>query len=177
MAKVILKEGSLHGQEAVEFIAAMATLDSLLSASETIVYPALDPPVATSPMGRAHKASTRDANEQARLLLASSEDHLGTILMLVQLNVLPMFSLFSLLRPAAEADVRMAYLLDPAIDERLRLARGLNVRLESLVEQDKVKPDAALLASRTWSQEYRGDVWSARQPDSFRRDIAGMYSR
>jgi hypothetical protein len=58
-------------------------------------------------------------------VLMSAEDHLRTVLMLLQHNVLPMFSLYSLLRPAAEADVRVAHLLDPAIDETQRLARGL----------------------------------------------------
>lgn len=148
MTRTILHEGALHGDEAVTFVAGIAKLDMLLEAANNVVYGALDPPVPGKPVDLANKAGRRDPYEQARLLLAASEDHLRTVLILLQNNVLPMFSPFSLLRPAAEADVRIAYLVDPAIDEMQRLARGLNVRLESLVEQNKVRPDVQLLAQR-----------------------------
>jgi hypothetical protein len=73
-----------------------------------------------------------------------------------------MFSLYSLLRPAAEADVRLAYLLDRDISERQRLARGLSVRFESLREQSKVKPDPARFAQRSAHIEKRAtDNWIA----------------
>jgi len=126
----------------------MAYIDAVLEASNNIVPHALDPVPPDSPIGRANTAGRRDPYEQARLLLTSAEDHLRTVLMIVQGNVLPIFSLFSLLRPAAEADARIAYVLDPAIDETRRLARGLTIRLENLVQVDKVKPDAAWLAGR-----------------------------
>jgi hypothetical protein len=68
-----------------------------------------------------------------------------------------MFSLYSLLRPAAEADVRMAYLLDGNINNQQRLARGLSVRFESLREQSKVKPDPAHFARRSAEIEKRAN--------------------
>jgi hypothetical protein len=100
-----------------------------------------------SAIDRANKASRRDPFEQARLLLLSSEDHLHTILMVLQGNTLPIFSLYSLLRPAAEAGVRIADLLDSTIDETVRLGRGLNARLENLDQQNKVRPNPTFLAT------------------------------
>jgi hypothetical protein len=146
-------EGTLHGQDAIEFVAAMAQLDALLEASATVVHDALDRVAPDSLIDRANKARRRDPYEQARLLLASAEDHLMTVLMILKSNVLPMFSPFSLLRPAAEADVRIAYLVDPEIDEMQRLARGLNLRLESLEDQNRVKPDAGILQARVATLE------------------------
>src|SRR5438094_9397675 len=106
-------------------------------------------------MSIAYQKMLRDPYEQAGLLWMSSEDHLRTILMILQSNLLPMFSLYSLLRPAAEADVRMAFLLDRDINERERLARGLSVRFESLREQSKVKPDLAHVDERSAHIEKR----------------------
>jgi len=137
-------ETKLTGNVALEFVATMAQLDAVVSASDTIVGYALSPARPGSPIARAG-TDCRDAYDQARLLFMSAEDHFTTVLLLLQGNALPMFALYSLVRPAAEAAVRSAYLLDPALDETQRLARGLNVRLENLLQQDKIHPNAAHL--------------------------------
>ena len=141
-------ETTLRGDEAVQFVAVMARLDAALDASQGLVHHALDDPRQGSAVEAANKGGRRDPFEQSRLLILSAEDHLQTILLVLKGNVLPMYSLYTLLRPAAEASVRIASLLDPAIDETLRLGRGLNARLDNLNEQSKAWPDAALLASR-----------------------------
>jgi hypothetical protein len=53
--------------------------------------------------------------------------------------------LYSLLRPASEAVVLVAYLLDSAIDETMRLARAFNLELGDLIEQDRFMPNNAQL--------------------------------
>jgi hypothetical protein len=146
---------TLTNDEARTFVATMAQLDSVLAASSELVPPALNAPSVSSPMGDAYQKRLRDPYEQAGLLWLTSEDHLRTVLTILQSNLLPMFSPYSLLRPAAEADVRMAYLLDRDINERQRLARGLSVRFESLREQSKVKPDPGRFAQRTAHIEKR----------------------
>src|SRR3989442_3661503 len=144
-----------RGDDARNYVATMAHLDAVLAASSAFVSQALDGPAPNSPMGIAYQKMLRDPYEQSGLLWMASEDHLRTVLMTLQSNLLPMFSPYSRLRPAAEADVRMAYRLDASINERDRLARGLNVRLESLREQNKVKPDPPRFAQRTAHIEKR----------------------
>jgi len=45
-------------------------------------------------------------------------------------------------RAAGEAAVRSRYLLDASITETQRLARALNERLDNVIEQRRVDPDA-----------------------------------
>ena len=71
----------------------------------------------------------------------TGEDHLQTLLRVLEAHVLPTFAVYSLLRPAAEAAVLVAYLLDSAIDETQRLARSFNIEQSDLIEQDKFMPD------------------------------------
>lgn len=155
MSGVFVFNNTLAGDEARNYVATMAQLDAVLAASSELVSQVLDAPSVNSPMSIAYQKMLRDPYEQAGLLWMSSEDHLRTILMILQSNLLPMFSLYSLLRPAAEADVRMAFLLDRDINEQQRLARGLSVRFESLREQSKVKPDLAHFAERSAQIEKR----------------------
>jgi hypothetical protein len=106
--------------------------------SSTFVFHAAAPPVAGSPRDLADKADLADAYGLAGALLYASEDHLRTVLLVIEKGPLPSYALFTLLRTAAEAEVRCRHLLDPAISEQLRLARALNERLDSLREQRKV---------------------------------------
>ncbi|MGH2499471.1 MAG: hypothetical protein ACRDF0_05205 [Candidatus Limnocylindria bacterium] len=126
----------------------MAQLDAVLAVSSELISEVMDSPLASSPMGVAYRKMLRDPYEQSGLLLMSAEDHLRTVLAILQGNLLPMFSVYTLLRPAAEADVRMRYLLDSTIGEKERLGRGLSVRFETLREQSKVRPDRAHFAQR-----------------------------
>ena len=104
---------------------------------------------------RARAGKLWDAYEQSGLLLYSAEDHLRAILWLFEGGQLPTYSLYTLLRAAAEAVVKCAYLLDPDIDEKARLARALNVRWDNLDEQNKLTPDLKLFAARIAELEER----------------------
>jgi hypothetical protein len=75
------------------------------------------------------------------MLLFSAEDHLRMLQIVVKEGPLPAFSLFTILRAAAEAIVRCRHLLDPTITETQRLARGLNERLDNLEQQRKLGTD------------------------------------
>jgi len=139
MSGVFVFNNTLHGDEAKSYVATMAQLDAVLVASDELLTGVINAPAAGSPMRTAYDKMLRDPYEQASLLRMVSEDHFRTILMILQNNLLPMFSVYSLLRPPAEADVRTLFLLDAQVNERERLARGLSVRFESLREQSKVK--------------------------------------
>ncbi len=96
-------------------------------------------PVDDSRIGRAKKSGFTDAYDQARQRLVSGEDHCRTVLnLLIGPAPLPSFSMFTLIRGAAAATVHARYLLDPAIDETVRLGRGLSARLENLKQEHKV---------------------------------------
>jgi hypothetical protein len=153
MAK--LMRSALNEKERQHYELAIVQVASMLQASENLVPMALDPAVADSPIGRANRRQLREPYELSRLLLYSVEDHLRTVLALLETQTLPTFALYSLLRPAAEAAVRMAYLLEAGIDETQRLARGLNVRLENLIQQNKVVADHAMLTERLANLERR----------------------
>ncbi|MDE3194052.1 MAG: hypothetical protein KGN00_10220 [Chloroflexota bacterium] len=127
------------------FQAVFLRIYGLLHASESVLAGALDDVPANSAVGKANGKNVRDPYEQARLLFLAIDDHLRSILFFFEHGPLPMFALYSLLRPAAEAVVRCAYLLDDSTDETGRLARGLNVRIENLLEQHKIAKDQALL--------------------------------
>jgi hypothetical protein len=149
---------ALGDDERGHYELAIIRIAALLQASENLVPMALSPAVADSPMGRANKRQLRDPYELSRLLLYSVEDHLRTVLAVLETQILPTFALYSLLRPAAEAAVRMAYLLEARIDETQRLARGLNVRLENLMQQGKLFEEGVLLSERVINLERRAST-------------------
>jgi len=128
--------------EAAKLQQTATRLERLLEASDKFVGPSSDPPVAGSRFDRARKADLGEPYDFGYLLLFAGEDHLRTLLTVIKSGYLPGFSLYSLLRVAGEAIVRCRHLLDPAITETERFARGLNERLDNLVEQRKAKPDA-----------------------------------
>jgi hypothetical protein len=105
--------------------------------SSKFLFNAVTPPVRDSPRDRADRADLADAYVLAGTLLFASEDHLRTVLLVMEKGPLPSYALFTLLRTAAEAEVRCKHLLDPSISEKLRLARSLNERLDNLIEQRK----------------------------------------
>src|SRR5438876_6248048 len=113
-------------------------LERILEASNMFVRSSVEPPVPNQPMDFAFKADLREAYDIAYLLLFSAEDHLRTILMILKTGPLPCFALLTLIRAAAEADVRCRYLVEPSITETQRLARGMNERLDNLKEQKKI---------------------------------------
>jgi hypothetical protein len=115
-------------------------LSRLVPASTTsLVHNATYKPVGDSRIGRAKKSGFTDAYDQARQRLVSAEDHFRTMLnLLIGPAPLPSFSLFTLIRGGAVATVHARYLLDPAIDETVRLGRGLSARLENLKQQQKL---------------------------------------
>lgn len=156
--EVFIFNTTLTNDVARNYVATMAQLDAVLTASSKLIPQILNTPSPRSPMGAAYKRMLRDPYEQAGLLWMSAEDHLRTVLAILQNNLLPMFSLYSLLRPAAEADVRMAYLLDEQITETERLGRGLTVRYETLREASRVKPDPSHFAARVAQIEVKASA-------------------
>jgi len=147
--------GSLTADESAAFKAAFVRLASILHASETVLADALDKTVPGSPNDRARREKRWDAYEQINPLIFSAEDHVRTILTVFRSGTLPTYALYTLLRGAAIAIVRCAYLLDPVLDERMRMARGLNVRWDNLDEQRKLKGDDKLFAERVALLEER----------------------
>lgn len=166
MSGVFIFSNTLRGNEAQSYVATMAQLDAVLAASDALLPGVISSPAPGSPMRTAYDKMLRDPYEQASLLRMVSEDHLRTILMILRKNVLPMFSVYSLLRPPAEADVRVLFLLDAHISERERLARGLSVRFENLREQSNVKSVPTRFAAASASIERKAiengiaPVWS-----------------
>jgi hypothetical protein len=146
---------SFTPEEARLFEAVFVRLAATLQASDNVLANAIDPAVPGSPNHSARSNRVWDAYEQVGPLLYSAEDHLRTIQVLLESPQVPTYSLYTLARAAGEAIVRCAYLLDPAINERGRMARGLNIRLESLVEQNKFKRDDDLFAARVATLESR----------------------
>ncbi|HAF18756.1 MAG TPA: hypothetical protein DEV93_14930 [Chloroflexi bacterium] len=144
-----------------------------IEGSSRFLFDAATPPVAGSPRDLADKAELTDPYVLAGVLLYAAEDHLRTVLLVMEKGPLPSYSLFTLFRTAAEAEVRCRHLLDPAISEKLRLARGLNERLDNLTEQRKAVGNQAHFDERVdhlekralchgirpkWSVPKRGDV-------------------
>jgi hypothetical protein len=110
-----------------------------------------------SPIAVAFADGTRDEFDGGRLAIFAAEDHLRTILVVADAGVLPGFALYSVLRGAVEALARAAYLLEPtSVTERR--AHALNLRLENLLEQAKVKRDDAKLAERRQHLEARAGL-------------------
>src|SRR2546428_4663666 len=133
-----LQQMEMTREEAEALQREASRLDRILEASNTFVRPSVEPPVPNSPMEQANRADLREAYDMSYLLLFSAEDHLRTVLMILKAGPLPCFALLTLIRAAAEADVRCRHLLDPLITETERLARGMNERLDNLQEQRKV---------------------------------------
>jgi hypothetical protein len=133
-----LAEIQMTKEEAVALQREGDRLDRLLKASDKSVRSFVEPPVPYSPMDQANKADLREAYDTAYLLMFSAEDHLRTVLLVAKTGPLPAFALFTLVRVAADAVVRCRHLMDPAITETERLARGMNERLDNLKEQRKV---------------------------------------
>jgi hypothetical protein len=108
-----------------------------LRGSESFVRLVVDPPVTGSAVETAYASNCRDEFDLAYGALYAAEDHLRTILWVMERGVLPGFSLYTLMRSATEALARSWYLLSPpSVVERR--ARALNVRVDNLVEQAKV---------------------------------------
>ena len=130
---------------------AASRLAGLLTASDQFMS---QQPVPGSRMDRAQELDLRESYDLARACIVSAEDHLRSMLALLKPEppltevTLPQFSLFTLLRAAAMADVRARHLLDLGITERQRLARGLNERLDNLKEQRKALPPSDLFDVR-----------------------------
>ncbi len=118
-------------------------LRRLVAISTTnLVHDATYKPVAGSRIDHAKKAKLTDAYDQARQRLVSAEDHLRSVLILLAPDVLlPQFSMFTLIRGAAVATVHARHLLDPIIDESVRLERGLSARQLNLEQLQKVHPE------------------------------------
>jgi hypothetical protein len=128
----------MTAEEAAALQPEVTRLARLLSASEKFTADAADPPVPGSRMDKAYTADLRDAYTIAQLLIHAGEDHLRTVLIVFKTGPLPCFALYTLVRAAADAVVRAKHLLDPAISEQARLARGMNERLDNLTQQAKV---------------------------------------
>ncbi len=116
---------------------AVARLERLLDASESFVTDAAETAVPGSPMDEARKSGVRDAYDSANALIFSAEDHLRAAVIVVKHGPLPGFALYTLLRAAADAAVRAAYLLELQLTPAERLGRTLNERLDNLHEQRK----------------------------------------
>jgi hypothetical protein len=116
-------------------------LTRLIECTDEVVLGAVDDPVPGSPKDKAASSDLDDAYGYVRMVMASADDHLRTIRLVVTTGPLPMYALYTLLRAAAEAIVRVRHLVDPDITEVERLARGMNERLDNLDEQRKVAAD------------------------------------
>jgi hypothetical protein len=128
-----------------------------LHASERFLGEVVEPPVPASPIAVAFANRARDEFDGGRLAIFAAEDHLRTILVVVDAGVLPGCALYTVLRGAVEAVARAAYLLEPtSVTERR--AHALNLRLENLLEQAKVKRDDAKLTERRQHLEARAGL-------------------
>ena len=186
-----LQQTEMTREEAEALQREASRLERILEASNMFVRPSVEPPVPNSPMELANKADLREAYDMAYLLLFSGEDHLRTILAILKTGPLPCFALLTLIRAAAEADVRCRYLLEPSITETQRLARGLNERLDNLKEQRKVDDPQAdqFFKQRVAHLEQRatangiaplyskgtGPIHAFGEPMKTERDLFGMY--
>lgn len=145
----------LAAEESQLFQTVFVRVAAVLQASQNLVADAIDPAAPGSPNHTARTDHVWDAYEQVNPLMYSAEDHLRTMLMLFEGTLLPTYSLYTLLRTAGEAIVRCAYLLDPNLTERERLARGLNVRWENLDEIRKLDRDELRFVERVKYLEAR----------------------
>jgi hypothetical protein len=116
-------------------------LNRFIECTEEVVLDAVDEPVPGSLKSQATLADLDDAYGYVRMVMASADDHLRTIRMIAKTGPLPMYALYTLLRAAAEAIVRVRHMVDLEITELQRLARGMNERLDNLDEQRKVDAD------------------------------------
>jgi hypothetical protein len=115
----------------------MDRLSRQLQGSEGFVQLVVSPPVPGSDIQAAYASDCRDEFDLAYGALNAAEDHLRTMLWVMERGVLPSFSLYTLMRSATEALARAGYLLShPTVAERR--ARALNVRVDNLIEQAKV---------------------------------------
>lgn len=130
---------SMTETEITALHSAARALDSVLAASVRVLP--IDP-VEGSPIHDAYAADLHEPYHIAYALVVAAEDHLRAILQIVKTGPLPMYALYTLLRAAAEADVRARHLLDLRATPQERLGRGLNERLDNLEEQRKVLPEA-----------------------------------
>ena len=112
-------------------------LDRILGASDKFTAPAVDPPIPGSVIALAYEAAARDPYDFGYALIFSAEDHLRTMLIVMNKGPLPGYALYTLARAAAEALVRAAYLLEVRLAPSERLGRTLNERLDNLDEQRK----------------------------------------
>jgi hypothetical protein len=119
----------------------ISRLNRLIECTDDVVLGAVDDPVPASPKSQAALSDLDDAYGYIRMVMASAEDPLRTIRMIAKTGPLPMYALYTLLRAAAEALVRVRHLVDSNITEVQRLARGMNERLDNLEEQRKVAAD------------------------------------
>jgi hypothetical protein len=116
---------------------ALTKLERLLEASDSFITGAAETVVPGSPIDQARKAGVRDPYDIAYALIFSAEDHLRTSVIVLRHGPLPGFALYTLLRAAAEALARAAYLLELPLTLPVRLGRTLNERLDNLDEQRK----------------------------------------
>ena len=137
------REAPLSAEEQAALAFVTERLVRTADGSMRFVFTSIKPPKPDSRIDRATRADLRDAYDYAGHLLYAAEDHLGAILTIIKSRRLPSYALYSLLRPAAEAEVRAKHLLDPGISETDRLARGLNERFDNIGEQKKAGVDPA----------------------------------
>lgn len=145
---------SVSQQEATALHAEARRLAFLLAASERVLA---SEPLEGSLVDKAYKAGLHEQYHLAYGLIAAAEDHLRTILQIVEVGPLPMYALYTLLRAAGEADVRCRHLLDPRATPKVRLGRALNERLDNLEELGKGLPakKRALINARVAHLEQR----------------------
>ena len=137
-------QGTGTAKDAELFKVMFLGLTTAIGASESVARAmSADGAVRGSPRDLAAQAHVGQAYELGGLSLYSGEDHLRSILVIFEGTTLPTYGLYTLLRSAAEAIVRCAYLTDPQVTETLRLARSFNVRLENLIEQTKATGNAS----------------------------------
>ncbi len=147
--------------------------------SMSLAFDSIDPPVGGSPIDVATKADLREAYDFAGHLLYAGEDHLRTILMIIRSGTIPSYAAYTLLRPAAEAEVRARHLLDLGISETERLGRGMNERLDNLIEQRKAGVDPKAVQRRIGDLDRRAKangvavMWS-RVKAGKKREIVGF---
>jgi hypothetical protein len=137
------------------FLKSIEHVRRIVNAHDTFVRYVAEPPKADSAIARAYETHRRDAFDLAELLLFAAGDHLRTVVAVADTGTVPSFALFTLLRSAAEAAVRVRHLLEPQVDDPARLARSLNERLSNLLEQGKVVLDDEHLMERVRHLEQR----------------------
>jgi hypothetical protein len=158
--------------EAQRAKSAAAFLDRFVAASNQTWATHAEQPIAGSPYEAACRlAGGRWAFDFARFHLASAEDHLMTIAVILGSGWWPMYSWYALVRSWLEASARACWLLDPHLTPRQRQSRGFTehlVKLQGDLKFARPQTKASILQK---IRALRGDASCQRLQETFGRPL------